>query len=159
MQTLITEAQVAQLAFRAPDFISEDAVSKSTIIVAEYKYVRPVLGGAMCEALRRGDYPDLLTEFVQPALALYVKMLMIVSLAVQTGRAGVVEVQSKNLAKASEKKMRAAVNRLRDEARALMRRTVEHVESAPEGKYPEYDSRENILNRYSTDGGIVLPKS
>lgn len=145
------------MVFRAPDFITGDAVGEATILAAQQKFVRPVLGDALCEALARGTHPGLLADFVRPALALYVKALMLPSLAVQSGAAGVVEVNSRNLAGAGAAKLRAAVRRLRGDASALMRRAVEHIESAPDA-WPEYDPALNILNRCSIDGGVVIPK-
>jgi hypothetical protein len=157
METLITPAQVARMAFTGPDFIADDAVGAATILAAEQKFVRPVLGEALHAALLGGAYPDFLTDYVQPALALYVKALMLPSLAVQVGAAGVVEVNPKNLARAGEGKLGAAVRRLRRDALALMRRAVEHLEAAPPGACPEYHPGANVLNRCSTDGGVVLP--
>jgi hypothetical protein len=157
MNLLITPAQVAETAFRAPDFITPDAVGEATILAAQQKYIRPVLGDALYDAVCRGDYPTLVEDHLKLPLALYVKMLMLPSLAVQAGAAGVVEVNSKNLARAGEGKLRAALRRLRGDARALMRRAAGHIETAP-GDYPEYDPARNILNRCSTEGGLVLTK-
>lgn len=157
MELLITPAQVAAAAFRAPDFISENAVPEATILAAQQKFVRPVIGPALFDALCMGKYPELLADHLFSPLALYVKMLMLPSLAVQAGTAGVVEANPKNFAKAGDAKLRGAIRRLRADASALMRRAVGHIEAAP-GKYPEYDPDENIMNRCSTAGGVVLPK-
>ncbi len=81
MELLVTPAQVAQMAFRAPDFISPDAVPEATILAAQQKFVRPVLGDGLLDTLCGGAYPEFLADFVQPPLALYVKMLMLPSLA------------------------------------------------------------------------------
>lgn len=158
MKLLITPAQVASAAFRAPDFISEDAVPEATILAAQQKFLRPALGPAMFDALCGGKYPELLADHLLPPLALYVKMLMLPSLAVQTGAAGVVEANPKNLAKVGDTKLRGAIRRLRGDASALMRRAVERMEAAPHA-YPEYDPDENILNRCSIEGGVVLTKN
>lgn len=154
MNLLITPARVAELAFRAPDFINPDAVPESTILAAQQKFLAPVFGSLydrMCE----GAYPDFVGEYIVPALALYVKMRMMPSLAVQTGTAGVVEVNSRNLARAGEVKLRYAVSRLRGEASALIDRAVAHIEANPDA-FPEYDPRANIRNRCSVGGGVVL---
>ncbi len=156
MDLLITPAQVAETAFRAPDFITPDAVPEATILAAQQKFVRPVLGVALCDALCRGEYSSLLADYIALPLALYTKMLMLPRLAVQAGAAGVVEAHGANLARAGEVRLNAAIRRLRGDAAALMRRAVEHIESVPDA-YPEYDSRENILNRCSIEGGVVLP--
>ncbi|MDR2894620.1 MAG: hypothetical protein LBU97_04085 [Alistipes sp.] len=157
MKTLITPAQVAAAAFRAPDMITPEAVPEATILAAEQKFIRPVLGAALCDAMGRGEYPDLLENFVKLPLALWVKSLMLPSLALQTGTAGVVEANSKNLARAGEGKIHAAIRRLRGDARALMRRAVEQIEASPD-LYPDYSSADNVLNHCSMEGGVVINK-
>ena len=154
MKLLITPAQVAETAFHAPDFITADAVSETTILAAQQKFIRPVFG-ALYNRLCEGAYPDFVAEYIVPALALYVKLLMLPSLSVQAGTAGVVEVNSGNLAKASDTKLRYAVRRLRSDASALIECATEHVE-ANQAIYPEYDTRNNIRNRCSIDGQVVL---
>ncbi len=157
MELLITPAQVAAAAFRAPDLMTPEAIPEATILAAQQKYVRPVLGDAMCQALARGGYADFSRDYLQPALALYVKVLMLPSLAVQSGPAGVVEVHSVNLARAGEGKIRAAVRRLRGDARALMLRAVERIEASPDD-FPEYDASRDVVRRCATAGGVILEK-
>lgn len=154
MKLLITPAQVAEAAFRAPDLIPADAVPEATILAAQQQFIRPVLG-RLYDRLCAGTCPELLDGYIAQPLALYVKMLMLPSLAVQTGVAGVVEANPENLVRASDAKLRGAIRRLRGDATAMMRRAVEHIESDP-AAYPEYDPHANILNRCSIDGGIVL---
>ncbi len=154
MNLLITPAQVAETAFRAPYFIIPDAVPEATILAAQQKFIRPVLGG-LYDRLCAGEYPEFLAEYVLPPLALYVKLLMLPSLSVQAGSAGVVEVNSKNLARAGDTRLRYAVRRLRSDASALMARAVGHLE-AHRDDFPEYDPHENVRNRCSIDGLVVL---
>jgi hypothetical protein len=156
MNVLISPATVVSLAFRAPDFIEAESVSEAVILAAEQKFIRPVLGGALCDRLREGAYPLLLEEYVALPMALYVKALMLPQLAVQAGAAGVVEAHGTHLARAGEGKLRGAVRRLRAEALVLVKRAVEYIEAA--GGYIEYDPHENILNRCSVEGGIVVTR-
>ncbi|MDR0907561.1 MAG: hypothetical protein LBM63_02990 [Rikenellaceae bacterium] len=151
---LITPAQVAELAFRAPDFISPDTIGEATILATQQKFIAPVFGG-LYQRLCEGAYPDFTEEYVVAPLALYVKMQMLPQLAVQAGGGGVVEVTSKNLARVGDAKLRLAVRRLRSDAAALIDRAIDHIEASPEA-FPEYDPRENILNHTSIDGGIIL---
>jgi hypothetical protein len=158
MDPLISAAQVVALAFKAPDFIREEAISEATILAAEQKFIRPVLGDPLCDALMAGKYPALLTDHVGPALALYTKLMMMPTLAVQTGTAGVVELNSRNLARATEAKTNAAIRRLRGDAGVLIVRAVKHIE-ANSKKYPEYDPAGNVMHRVSIAGGVALPTS
>jgi hypothetical protein len=151
---IVTPARVAESAFRAPDFISPEAISEATILATQQKFIAPVFGG-LYEKLCEGAYPEFVEEYIVAPLALYVKMQMLPSLAVQAGGGGVVEVTSKNSARVSDVKLRSAVRRLRSDAAALIDRAVDHVEASPE-LFPEYDPRRNIRNRTSVDGGIVL---
>jgi hypothetical protein len=151
---IITPAKVAELAFRAPDFILSDSIGEATILAAQQKFIAPVFG-ELYPRLCEEAYTGFVNEYVAPALALYVKMQMLPSLAVQAGGGGVVEVTSKNMARASDAKLRHAMRRLRSDAAALIERAVAHIEAWPE-EYPEYDPRDNILNRVLIDGGIVL---
>ncbi|MDR2912443.1 MAG: hypothetical protein LBV38_03985 [Alistipes sp.] len=157
MELIISPAKVAESAFRAPDLVPSDAVSEAVILAAQQKFVRPVLGAALYEAVCRGQYPTLTEEYLAPPLALYVKLLMLPALAVQSGVAGVVEATSRNFARAGDSKIYEARRRLRGDARALMMRAVEHIESLA-GAYPEYSPRENVMRRVSTEGGVILPK-
>lgn len=154
MKLLITPAQVAETAFRTPDFINPDAVPETTILAAQHKFIRPVLG-PLCDRMCDGAYADFLKEYIVPPLALYVKMLMLPSLSVQAGAGGVVEAVPANAVKVGDARLRSAVRRLRSDASALMRRAVEHIEAAP-AAFPEYDAHQNILKRCSLDGQIVL---
>jgi hypothetical protein len=157
MKLLITPAGVADLAFRAPDFINPEAIDEATILAATQKFIRPVLGRALCDALLEGSHPEFLEDFVRPPLALYVKMSMLPSLALRTGAAGVVEIHSRNMARADNTKLHTAIRRLRVDAAALMRRAVDHLEAEP-ATYPLYNPSDNILHRVSAGGGVVLPK-
>lgn len=70
--TLITPSEVIAAAFRPSDFVREASVSRSDILAAEQKFIAPVLGGVY-KALQEGLYPDLLSEYIEMPLALYVK--------------------------------------------------------------------------------------
>ncbi len=156
MEILITPARVASLAFRAPDFVPPESIPPETILAAQQKFIRPVLGPELYAQLCAGAYPTLLEDYIAAPLALYVKMLLMPSLAVQVGAGGVVEATGKNLARASSERMQSALGRLRGDAEALIRRAVEHIEDS--GLYPDYDPRENILHHISIAGGVLLDK-
>lgn len=154
MELLISPARIAQYAFRAPSFINAAAISDATILAAQQKFIRPALG-ALYDKICTGCYGDFLEEYIQPPLALYVKLLMMPSLAVQAGAGGVAEANSANLSKAGDAKFRYAVRRLRSDAAALMDRAVAHLD-ANRGKYPEYEPRADAHRRCSIEGGVIL---
>ncbi len=64
MELLITPARVAELAFRAPDFIAPEAVPEATILAAQQKYLKPVLGAALYDRVSTGAYPLLVADYL-----------------------------------------------------------------------------------------------
>ena len=152
--TLITPSEVIAAAFRPSDFVREASVSRSDILAAEQKFIAPVLGGVY-KALQEGLYPDLLSEYIEMPLALYVKAQIMPRLWMQSSDAGVMQIKTEVLSPATEAQMRELTRGILRQAGTLMRRAVRHIESSPE-LYPEYDARENAMNRCSTIGGIII---
>ncbi|MDL2319896.1 hypothetical protein LJC45_02050 [Alistipes sp. OttesenSCG-928-B03] len=154
METLITPAEVAALAFTSAAEGDVSAISESAIAAAQQKFIKPVLNG-LYAALEEGRYPELLVEYVKPALAQYVRYLVLSSVASHVGTAGVIQPRAATFATAPEKSLAALRRRARSDARTLMRRAVEHIETIA-ADYPEYDPAQNILNRVSIEAGVVL---
>lgn len=154
MELFISPARIAEYAFRAPNFINAAAISDATILAAQQKFIRPALG-PLYDEICAGRYPDFLEEYIQPPLALYVKLLMMPSLAVQAGGGGVAEASSENLTKAGDSKFRYAVRRLRSDAAALMDRAAAHLDANRES-FPEYEPRADVRRRRSIEGGVIL---
>ena len=89
---LITPEQVVELAFGCgcdKHLVVAD-IGEATIVAAESKFVVPVFGADMVEQMRSGSYAELVDCYLRPALALYVKYLVLPTLAVKVGAAGVV---------------------------------------------------------------------
>ena len=87
MENLISPEEVALQAFAPLDRVTPADVNPLTIAVAQERFIVPVLGAAMVEALAAGNYAELLDESVAPALALYTRVLMIPALALRIGSA------------------------------------------------------------------------
>lgn len=154
MKTIMTSRQVAELVF--PRTQNPDFVPQSTVAAAEQKFIEPVLNG-LYAAMVDGRYPELAEEYVRPALALYVKYLMLPTLAAQAGSLGVIQPRGTNFEAADSSALHALRRRTRADALALMRRAVSRVESAP-SEYPEYDPGRNVLRRVAMDSNVVLPR-
>ena len=73
------------MAFAPLDRVTPEDVNQLTISVAQQRFVSPVLGDAMVEAMIGGSYSELVEELIAPALALYTRVLMMPSLALRTG--------------------------------------------------------------------------
>lgn len=136
MKTLITPAQVAALAFEATEQFSPVEINEAVLLSAEQKFIAPALGPLYAE-LQAGLHADLLEEHLAMPLSLYVKWLMLPTLAVQSGRVGVVQMRSDNFAPADPVALSRARQRVKADARALMRCAIEHIEAHPES-YPAY---------------------
>ena len=75
-------------------------------------------------------------------------------LDVRTGQCGTVAPKSAAYQPAGTQALRELQRSLRRQARTLLRRAAEHLETHA-AEFPEYDPHENILNRCTTDGNFV----
>ena len=76
------------------------------------------------------------------------------SLDVRTGQCGTVAPKSAAYQPAGTQALRELQRSLRRQARTLLRRAAEHLETHA-AEFPEYDPHKNILNRCTTDGNFV----
>lgn len=152
--TLITPSDVIAAAFRPSDFVREQSVLDADILSAEQKFLVPVLG-KLYDALQEGLYPTLLADYISLPLALYVKAQILPRLWVQSSDAGVVQIKSDAFIPADKTLLGPLTRSTLRQAHTLLRRAVKHIESSPE-LYPEYDARENIQNRCSIQGGVII---
>lgn len=154
MITLSTPAEVAASAFSAAEYIPEEAITAADIAAAERHGIIPVTGRALYERLAAGGYPTLLEEFVKPALAASVRVAIQPLLAVRCGACGIVIPRSESIEPADAKQRKEVIQVLRRRASELRRRLSDELERNAE-TYPEYTSRDNILNRCTIYGDIV----
>lgn len=91
---IITPAKVIELAFAGRETISADSIRLSKIDVAQEYFLRPVLGDTLFEQVLGGDHGLFVENFLQPALAHYVRYGVIGELSVQIGDNGAVVYQS-----------------------------------------------------------------
>ena len=153
-QSIITPQQVVEIAFSDGGYLSPDAIAQVDIEAAAERWVKPVVGEALLEAVEAGRYEELREEYLKPALALYTRLLVQPRLNVATSQLGLtVSVGSAGkVAEASHRSelMQALRTRARTALRALSHYLDSHV-----GQFAEYDPRKNVLNRCSCDGGFV----
>lgn len=151
---LITPQEVCEKAFAGGEYMPPEAVSERTILAAQERYLRPVLGDALCRKLAAGDYAELLGEFVGPALACCVKRLMFPELRLQAGACGLAATAGAGWSEASEEAAAAALKSIRAQMRALLQRLSDELERR-RGEIPEYDPEKNVLNRCRIHGNLV----
>lgn len=154
MKTLITEAEVATLAFSGGANVKPELITPAAIMASQQRFLRPLLG-ALYTALEQDKYPELLDEWVKPVLAQWVKYSIMPAIAAQVGRLGLVQFGGADFECADDKAVVRLIRRLHADAMALSRAMIIHIETSG-NLYPEYDPRENVVNRISITGGIVL---
>lgn len=155
MKLLITPAEVSALCFAGDQNIAADFIKESSILAAQRKYVYPVTGKTLWAQLENNRYPSLATGYVKPALAMYVKYIILPAIHSQAGMLGVVQYGGQNFGSAGEDGFRLLRGNTKREADSLARILSEHLEASA-GSYPEYDASENILNSVNIGGGVVL---
>lgn len=155
MELLMTPEEAVRAAFGSTDAVAAGLVTESLLLAAQRRYLRPVLGGAFCDALAAGKYDTFLDSCVKPVLALFVKYLVLPDAAVRTGRLGIVKFGGDSFEPADDATLARLRRRVRADAETLLAAAVELLEAAP-AEYPEYDCRGNVKHRVSVDGGIVL---
>ena len=112
------------------------------------------MGRALYEKLLAGSYPDFRTEYLASPAALFTRAVLQPRLDVRTGQCGTVAPKSAAYQPAGTQALRELQRSLRRQARTLLRRAAEHLETHA-AEFPEYDPHKNILNRCTTDGNFV----
>ena len=154
MKTLITPSQVLALAFNGGEYLSQSAISEADIIAATARYLQPVMGQELLEALQDEEYEQLLVQYVAPALAFAVRNLIQPSLTLRTGDSGVTAPKTGASAVAEKHALIEMMHSIKSRMRELIARLSDHLNSHADS-YPEYNPMSNILNRCSIDGGLV----
>ena len=159
MKPLVTAAEVQRIAFGTTHTLREENIPIHTILAAQRRLLRPVVGERVYARLMEespDDHINLLMEsYLKVPLALYVASLLLPSLAVQVGSAGVVRLAGESFEAADERSLCRVVRRLRNDADALLGAATEYLAQNPD-LFPEYSASENIKERVSLKGGILL---
>lgn len=151
----MTPAEAAERCFGGETNMAGEFVTESAILAAQRKYLKPVFGAELWAELESGGYPAFTEDYVKPALALYVKKLVLPVLAAQAGALGIVSYGGQNFAGASDKSVAALAAAVKSQADTLMKICIEHIEASPDA-FPEYDPRRNVKKSVNADGGVVL---
>lgn len=152
MKTLITPKEVVALAFPASLDPEGSFVTESAIVAAQQKFIKPVFN-KLYDTI--DTHPELLADFVKPALAQWVRYLILPSIASQVGSVGIIAPRGQNFESVAPASVATLRARAKADARALTRRAVEHVE-ANAALFHHYDSSLNILNTVKTTGNVIL---
>ncbi len=126
---IIEPEEVRLLAFTDVVSVPQEFTSGANIDYAISRFVQPVLGEKMLRAVSEGNYEELKTKYLQPAIAFYVRYISGYDSA--------------------ESELRV-ITRARHYLKEMSRHLNTHSSS-----YKEYDGSENILNRCKIHGDLV----
>lgn len=154
MKNLITNEQVISLAFGDGEYLSPEVILDSDIALAEDRYIVPVVGAELHQALLDGSYPTLLDDFVAPALAMAVRTVVQPALNVRTGQAGLQISSSLRADSSTKTAMQSLQKSLRLRRQALLRRLSNHLKNHA-SEFAEYDPKSDAMQKCSINGGYV----
>lgn len=155
MEMLMTTGEVVKIAFANSPGMEADAISEATVLTAQQKFIKPVVGKNIYKKLEDGKLDDLLEKYVKPALAYCIKILTIPTLTNTPGNMGIIVHKGNNFTLASDKSVTALKKQARSEAGTFLRLLIEHIEDNRD-LYPEYVPEENVLNRLSISSGAII---
>ena len=153
-KSIISSAEVIATAFADGGYLPAETISKADIISATDRWVRPVVGQALLDAVAEGRYGELKENYLLPAVAYYTRYLVQPRLNSATSGLGLT-VASGSSRKAADRSAREELQRaLKISARAALRRLSDYLDEQAE-QFTEYDARKNILHHCCLDGGFV----
>lgn len=154
MKTLVSPVRVVELAF--PDeAIPPSSVTEADIAAAEERWIVPVIGRGLHEALLDGAHTSLRDDFLAAPAALYTRAALQSRLDVRTGRCGTSAPRTDWSQPAGAEALGRLRRQLLRQARTLLERASEYLRAHAE-EFPLYDPRNDILARRTIAGGILL---
>ena len=154
MKNLITNEQVISLAFGEGEYLSPEVILDADIASATSRYIIPVVGEELCEAMVEGSYEELLDDFVAPALAMAVRTVIQPALNVRTGQAGLQISSSLRADSSTKTAMQSLQKSLRLRRQALLRRLSNHLKNHA-SEFAEYDPKSDAMQKCSINGGYI----
>lgn len=137
------------LAFSEVEGYTPSIITTADILEAQSRYLKPILGEELLEALLDGSYPDLATEYVEVALAAYVRYLIEPLLEVRSSSS-----LGEAVTTASNHRVEMCCEAQHRKADALRRRLSDYLNANAEA-FAEYNPENNPLNRCLIYGNIV----
>ncbi|MBR4994946.1 MAG: hypothetical protein IKY82_02665 [Alistipes sp.] len=154
MIEFITPAEVRAIAFTDGEYVASECIAPCDIAAATERWVVPVVGRVLLEAVAEGRYAELKEEYLKPVIALYTRLLVQPCLNASTSQLGL-SVSSTSARRAADSKAREELQRaLRQRAHFLKLRLSDYLNDNADA-FEEYDARKNILNSCRCDGGFV----
>ena len=150
MKTLITAETIFSLAFTSEESYNASVITESDIAEVESRYLLPIVGEKFYNAMRLGEYDDLVEERVAPMVAAWVRYTIEPLLASRS----CLYHDERSVTEAVNEDMRVRLFALRNKAVTLTRRLVYYL-NANSVAFDEYDPDSNPLNRCFIYGNII----
>ena len=150
MRTLITAEQVFSLAFTSEESYNVSVITASDIGEVENRYLIPIIGENFYNAMRLGEYDDLVEERVAPMVAAWVRYTIEPLLASRS----CLYHDERMVTEVINDDVRMRLRALRDKAVVLTRRLVNYL-NANSVAFDEYDPDSNPLNHCFIYGNII----
>ncbi len=154
MKNLITNEQVISLAFGEGEYLSPEVILDADIASATSRYIIPVVGEELCEAMVEGSYEELLDDFVAPALAMAVRTMIQPALNVRTSQLGLQISSSLRADSSTKTAMESLQKSLLLRRQALLKRLSNYLKKHA-SEFSEYKPNCDIMQKCSIDGGFV----
>lgn len=154
MKNLITNKQVISLAFGDGDYIPAEVITEADIALAQHRYIVPIIGSALCEAALGGAYADLVNDYIAPALAFAVRVLIQPALNVRCGQTGLVAPSTPVSEAATSSAAQALQRSLEHRRDGLLKRLSDHLAEQAE-QYAEYNPKADAQQKCQIYGGFI----
>ena len=151
---LITAAEVLETAFPSNEYVPEGMIVPARIETAQLGFLRPVFG-KLYDKLGEEPYAAFCRTYIKPALAYYVRYLMVDEQCAAIGAAGVRQNKSAYTEAVPDSRLHRLRRQARNDADTLLDKAIDYVENNP-AMVPEYDPKENIRRRVLIKGGFIL---
>ena len=151
---VITPAEVVEVAFSDCGYLSSDVVAEADIAVAVERWITPVVGEPLLEAVAAGRYAELKSDYLLPAIALYTRLVVQPRLNGATGQLGLTVVGASTQRAASDGVRQELQRAIKERASGALKRLSRYLDEHAD-EIAEYDEKCNILKRCSCDGGFV----
>ena len=151
---LITAAEVLETAFPSNEYVPEGMIVPARIETAQLGFLRPVFG-KLYDKLGEEPYAAFCRTYIKPALAYYVRYLMVDEQCAAIGAAGVRQNKSAYTEAVPDSRLHRLRRQARTDADTLLDKAIDSVENNP-ALFPEYDPKENIRRRVLIKGGFIL---
>lgn len=153
-KSIITPAEVIAAAFSDGEYVAPEAIAEADIVAATERWVVPVMGKELLGKIAEGEYAELKSDYVAPAVALYTRLLMQPRLNAATSQLGLTAATGNR--KAAEKSLRGELQRaLKTRAQMALRRLSDYLDDNAK-QFAEYTPSKNILKHCCCSGGIVI---